>query len=99
LFHLFAKLPLSAELEEIVVRAVEHAVLEKHDSVGTGGILLAMIRHDQATTAVLRALGIDVADLERVLAKYLHRFMVEEPGQDLRWDADEVAPAPRRANT
>jgi ATP-dependent Clp protease ATP-binding subunit ClpC len=85
--NFLAKLPLSDHLERIVSGAVEHAIFEKHDSVGTGGVLLAMVRHDADTVEILRSLEINVDSLERDLAKYLHRFMVEAPGQVLQLDA------------
>jgi len=74
-----------------VAHAVEYALSEKHDSVGTGGMLLALVRHDEAVIGILRSLGVDVAALERELAKYLHRFMVEAPTQPLQLDAAEPA--------
>lgn len=85
-FKLFVKLPLAVEVEVAVSRAVEHARSEHHDSVGTGGMLLAMLRHDRRSVVVLYSLGIDVPALQREVAGYLHRFMVEAPGQDLQWD-------------
>ena len=87
-FSLFIKLPLMPRLEDVIAHADAHAVAEKHESVGTGGVLLAMMRHDELTSGLLRTLGIDVSRLEEELAKYLHRFMVEAPGQVLHLDPD-----------
>jgi ATP-dependent Clp protease ATP-binding subunit ClpC len=88
-FHLLAKLPLSPRVDDVVESAVDHAVNQKHDSVGTGGILLAMIRRDQVTNELLQSLSVDRAELEHALGKYLHRFMVEAPGEVLQLDAAE----------
>jgi len=82
--NLFARLPLSERVESVVARAVEHALSEKHDSVGTGGILLAMLRHDEVTGELLKSLSVNREELEPVLKKHLHRFMVEAPGQVLQ---------------
>jgi ATP-dependent Clp protease ATP-binding subunit ClpA len=82
-FRGFVKLPLSESLSAVVSRTVEHPLSENHDSVGTGGMLLAMLRHDPKSVQLLGAAGIGVADLEKELARYLHRFMVEAPGQEL----------------
>ena len=87
---MFVKLPLAPQFEHVVASAVEHAVAEKHDSVGTGGMLLALIRHDPTTKALFAALGLDVSDLEREVAKYLHRFMVDAPGQVMHLDPVDV---------
>lgn len=92
-WNLVEKLPMSPRLEVVVERAGEHAIRDKHDAVGTGGMLLAMLRHDQATTDLLQSMSIDVPNLERSLAKYLHRHMVEAPGQVLYLDSDEGPPA------
>ena len=88
-FHLLAKLPLSPRVEAVIESAVTHAINEKHDAVGTGGILLSMIRNDRVTVGLLQSLSVDREELEQTLAKYLHRFMVEAPGQALRLDAPE----------
>jgi ATP-dependent Clp protease ATP-binding subunit ClpB len=85
--HLLAKLPLSPRVEDVVESAVDHAVNEKHDAVGTGGILLAMVRRDRVTNELLQSLAVDRTELEQALGKYLHRFMVEAPGELLHLDA------------
>jgi ATP-dependent Clp protease ATP-binding subunit ClpC len=85
-FDFLAKLPLSPRVEAVVGSAIDHAVNERHDAVGTGGILLAMLRHDRTTNELLQLLSVDREDLEKALAKYLHRFMVEAPGKVLHLD-------------
>jgi len=91
--NVFSRLPLSERVESVVALAVEHALSEKHDSVGTGGILLAMLRHDQVTGELLKSLAVNREELEPVLSRYLHRFMVEAPGQVLHFDRWSSAPA------
>ena len=88
-FHLFAKLPLSTPLRQVIDEAVRHAVAERHDSVGTGGILLAMVCHDPKTSEVLKSLSIKVHDLEKDLSRYLHQWMVVTPGEPLYLDESD----------
>ena len=82
-FHLSRKLPLSANMDLVVSQAVNAAMSEKHDAVGTGGILLAMLRYDEQTKNLLGLLGLETIAFERNLSRYLHRFMVEAPGKPL----------------
>ena len=88
-----AKLPLTFQVKSVIQHAIDHAIKEKHDSVGTGGIMLAMVRHDQMTADVLQSLSVSRESLERDLAKYVHRFMVEAPGQVLQLDVVGERPA------
>ncbi len=84
--NLGLKLPMTSRLKAVVAHAAEHAIQQKHDSVGTGGVLLAMIRHDERIGEILRSLGIEVTSFDRELGRYLHRFMVEAPDQPLYFD-------------
>jgi ATP-dependent Clp protease ATP-binding subunit ClpA len=91
-FHVFQKLPLSADVDAVVSQARQYALSEKYDAVGTGGVLLAMVRYDTQTNGLLHSLGAEIMALEKDLIKYLHRFMVEAPGQVLHLDlADRPA--------
>ena len=85
-FTIWGKLPLSANTKRSVDFAVNLAVAENHDSVGTGGVLLAMLTVDETTTDLIRALGIDFCRFKKDLERYLYRLMVESPGQELRLD-------------
>lgn len=84
--HFRAKLPMTRRVQDVVAHAVRHAVAENHESIGTGGILLAMLRHDEVTADLLETLAVDRHGLERVMGQYLHRLMVEKPGQPLHFD-------------
>ena len=85
-WRIFGKIPTHERLDEVINRAVEHAMSERHDAVGTGGILLAMLRHDTTTISTLSSLGLVVDSFKAELHQYLHRLMVEAPDQVLSLD-------------
>lgn len=84
---LFGKIPLSANTEHVIADATERALIEKHDSVGTGGVLLSMLQIDQKTVTILARIGVDVSELEKALMRYLQIFMVDRPGEALNFDS------------
>lgn len=83
---IWGQLPLSANTKRSVDSAINLALLENHDSVGTGGVLLAMLTTDETTTKLLHTLGINLQSFEKELGRYLYRLMVESPGQYLQLD-------------
>ena len=84
---IWGKLPLSSNTNRTMDFAINFALAENHDSVGTGGVLLAMLTVDETTTNLIRTLGIDFFRFEKDLGRYLHQLMVESPGQALQLDS------------
>lgn len=82
----WGKLPLSSNTKRSVDSAISLALVENHESVGTGGVLLAMVTTDETTTYLLRTFRIDIHKFEKELRRYLHRLMVEFPRQELQLD-------------
>jgi len=83
---IWGKLPLSANTNRSLDSAITFALIENHDSVGTGGVLLAMLTTDEASTKLLHALEINLDRFEKDLRRYLYRLMIESPGRELQLD-------------
>lgn len=86
---IWGQLPLSSNTKRSVDSAINFALAENHESVGTGGVLLAMLTADETTTNLIRTLGIDYCRFEKDLGRYLYRLMVESPGQELQLDSHD----------
>ena len=56
------------EAREVVVLAQEEARILRHDHIGTEHLLLALLRLDTPTTAVLRRHGLDHAEVAEAVA-------------------------------
>ena len=59
------------EAREVVVLAQEEARVLRHDHIGTEHLLLALLRLDTATTAVLRRHGLDHDEVAAAVAAHL----------------------------
>jgi ATP-dependent Clp protease ATP-binding subunit ClpA len=59
------------DAREVVVRAQEEARTLRHDHIGTEHLLLALLRRDTATTAVLRRHGLDHDEVAEAVAAHL----------------------------
>ena len=59
------------EAREVVVLAQEEARTLRHDHIGTEHLLLALLRLDTATTAVLRRHGLDHDEVAEAVAAHL----------------------------
>ncbi len=61
----------TSEARETVVLAQDEARVLRHDRVGTEHLLLALLRLDTPTTAVLRRHGLDHAEVAEAVAAHL----------------------------
>ncbi|MBB6429337.1 Clp protease N-terminal domain-containing protein [Algisphaera agarilytica] len=86
-FTIFGKLPLSQNGWGYINDAIDHAIGERHDSVGTAGLLRVMILQAPQVIDILTNLNVPLSDFEKDVAKYLHRHMVENPGEPLYFDS------------
>lgn len=77
-------LPMSGPLEASMCRAVDHAREQGYSSVGTGGMLLAMLRHAPEVGQVLGGLGVDTAKCEGQLEEGLRLLMAWKPGSAIQ---------------
>ncbi|MEO1235252.1 MAG: Clp protease N-terminal domain-containing protein [Planctomycetota bacterium] len=81
------KLTMSDGLQRVVDLAVEYAQDQNHASVGTGGVLLAMLQHDSATRDLLGQVVYEIDALQATLTRHLREMMVEAPGEPVLLDA------------
>lgn len=81
--RIFIKLPLTSQVDAVIENAIVYAQTHKHDAVGTGGVLLAMLVIDPRVAAFLQAISVDTLRLERLLTRGLHQLMVVAPTEPL----------------
>ncbi|MEM6855675.1 MAG: Clp protease N-terminal domain-containing protein [Planctomycetota bacterium] len=85
-FTIFGRLPLSDEVNVVIDWAVRYAQSRSHASVGTGGVLLAILQHDEATRKLLEGCGGDTDLLGEHLAEYLDRLMKCAPDEAIEFN-------------
>ncbi|MEM1107975.1 MAG: Clp protease N-terminal domain-containing protein [Planctomycetota bacterium] len=86
-FTIFGKLTISQNGWDCLNNAIDHAIAERHDSVGTAGLLRVMVLKAPQVIDILTTLQVPLGVFKKDVAKYLHRHMVENPGELLYFDS------------